>query len=154
MREILTRGELQVGEKERSSQLGSLWKEIAGLVAEKCVDPNTGRPVSVSMVEKGMTEVGFNVRADKSAKSQVRAVQCNSGLNSPTDTAPQALEAIRVLSASSSLSIQRARMRVRLTIPTKEAKRLKDKVLALAEQVEEDDMGSAEWEAVRAFACD
>jgi len=132
VKEILTKGELQVGEKERNHQLGNLWKEIASLVAEKCVDPNTGRPVSVGMVEKGMTEVGFNVRADKSAKIQ-------------------ALEAIKILSSSSSLSIQRARMRVRLTMPTKDGKRLKEKVLGLAETVEEDDMGSSEWEVIMAI---
>jgi ribosome maturation protein SDO1 len=125
------------------------------LVAEKCVDPNTGRPVSVGMVEKGMTEVGFNVRADKSAKIQVCLSYfsivhtlhgCLTLLLSRLSN--QALEAIKILTSSSSLSIQRARMRVRLTMPTKDGKRLKEKILAMAEIVEEDDMGSSEWEVV------
>jgi ribosome maturation protein SDO1 len=60
-----------VGEKERNHALGNLWKEVAGLVADKVVDPATKRPYSVSMVEKAMQEVHFNVRGDKSAKSQV-----------------------------------------------------------------------------------
>lgn len=51
--------------------MGNLWKEVAGLVADKVVDPGTKRPYSVSMVEKAMQEVHFNVRGDKSAKSQV-----------------------------------------------------------------------------------
>ncbi|KAI5448900.1 hypothetical protein NCC49_006038 [Naganishia albida] len=67
---ILLKGELQVGEKERNHALGNLWKEVAGLVADKVVDPGTKRPYSVSMVEKAMQEVHFNVRGDKSAKSQ------------------------------------------------------------------------------------
>jgi ribosome maturation protein SDO1 len=36
-------------------------------------------------------------------------------------------------------------------MPTKDGKRLKDKILALAETVEEDDMGSSEWEVVRSL---
>lgn len=73
VREILLKGELQVGEKERSHALGNLWKEVAGLVADKVVDPGTKRPYSVSMIEKAMQEVHFNVRAERSAKSQVSA---------------------------------------------------------------------------------
>lgn len=69
--EILLKGELQVGEKERNHALGNLWKEVAGLVADKVVDPGTKRPYSVSMIEKAMQEVHFNVRAERSAKSQV-----------------------------------------------------------------------------------
>jgi ribosome maturation protein SDO1 len=39
-------------------------------------------------------------------------------------------------------------MRIRLTMPQKEGKRLKEKVLASAEQVEVDEWTSDEWEAV------
>lgn len=47
-------------------------RDIATQVAEKCVDPATQRPYSVSMIEKAMAEIGFSVKTDKSAKSQVR----------------------------------------------------------------------------------
>lgn len=40
-------------------------------MADKVVDPGTKRPYSVSMIEKAMQEVHFNVRAERSAKSQV-----------------------------------------------------------------------------------
>lgn len=69
--EILMKGELQVGEKEREQKLGNLWKEVVGMVAERVVDPKTKRPYSVSLIEKAMQEVHFNVRGDKPAKSQV-----------------------------------------------------------------------------------
>ncbi|KAJ9116291.1 hypothetical protein QFC22_004731 [Naganishia vaughanmartiniae] len=127
--EILLKGELQVGEKERNHALGNLWKEVAGLVADKVVDPGTKRPYSVSMIEKAMQEVHFNVRADKPAKSQ-------------------ALECIKLLLEKSPLPIERARMKVRLTMPTKDGKRLKDRVLASAESVEENEMTMEEWEVV------
>ena len=62
-----------MGEKERAQDLENLWKEIANMVAEKCVDPETQRPYPVGMIEKGMIEAGFSVKIGKSAKSQVRA---------------------------------------------------------------------------------
>lgn len=39
-------------------------------------------------------------------------------------------------------------MRVRVTVPTKDGKRLRDQMLEGAEQVEEEEMGQTEWEVV------
>ena len=64
---------MQVGEKERDHDLTSLRKEIATLVAEKCVDPTNQRPYPVGMIEKAMTEAGFSVKQNKNAKSQVKS---------------------------------------------------------------------------------
>ena len=71
--QILKKGELQVGEKEREHELGNLWKELAMQVAEKCVDPSTGRPYSVGIIEKAMHEAGFSVKIGKPAKAQVHS---------------------------------------------------------------------------------
>ena len=62
---------MQVGDKERDHDLTSLRKEIATLVAEKCVDPSNQRPYPVGMIEKAMAEAGFSVKQNKNAKSQV-----------------------------------------------------------------------------------
>jgi len=129
VKEILKKGELQVGEKERAHDLENLWKEIANMVAEKCVDPTSQRPYPVGMIEKGMTEAGFSVKIGKSAKSQV-------------------LECIKLLQTNSTLPIQRSRMRVRIAMPTKDGKRLKEKVVEGAEKVESEDWGQDEWEVV------
>jgi hypothetical protein len=67
----LKKGEVQVNEKEREHDLTSLRKEIATLVAEKCVDPATQRPYPVGMIEKAMAEAGVSVKTGKNAKSQV-----------------------------------------------------------------------------------
>ena len=72
LRQILKKGEVQVGDKEREHDIAALRREIATLVAEKCVDPATHAPYSVSIIEKAMTEAGYSVRANKNAKSQVR----------------------------------------------------------------------------------
>lgn len=69
--QILKKGEVQVGEKERDHDLTSLRKEIATLVAEKCVDPSNQRPYPVGIIEKAMAEAGFSIKQNKNAKSQV-----------------------------------------------------------------------------------
>ena len=76
-----------------------------------------------------MAEIGYNVKADRPAKAQ-------------------ALELIKKLSEEGSpLGVRRVRMRVRVTMPGKEAKRVKERILMDVEEVEEEEMG-AEWEAV------
>ncbi|GJE96829.1 Shwachman-Bodian-Diamond syndrome protein [Phanerochaete sordida] len=129
VKEILKKGELQVGEKEREHDLSALRKEIATLVAEKCVDPETQRPYPVGVIDKAMTEAGFSAKQGKSAKSQVS-------------------EVIRLLQADAKLPIQRARMRVRVAMPTKDGKRLREQIVEGAEKVEEDEMGQEEWEVI------
>ncbi|CAL1697302.1 unnamed protein product [Somion occarium] len=129
VKEILKKGELQVGEKEREHDLTSLRREIATLVAEKCVDPATQRPYPVTIIEKAMTEAGFSVRQGKNAKSQVS-------------------ECIKELQANSTLPIERAKMRVRVTMPTEDGKRLREKVIEGAQTVESDEMGQQQWEAM------
>ncbi|KAK4057002.1 hypothetical protein OIO90_001902 [Microbotryomycetes sp. JL221] len=128
MLEILKRGELQVGEKERAVELEELKKEIATEVAGRCVDPATKRPHTVGMIEKAMNEVGFSAKSGKSAKVQ-------------------ALDLIKTLQAQKTLPIARAQMRVRISVPSKEGKRIKDKVLALVAKVEDDDWAD-EWELI------
>jgi len=127
--DILKKGEVQVGEKEREHDQSSLRKEIATLVAEKCVDPATQRPYPVGMIETAMTEAGYSLKSNKNAKSQVS-------------------ECIKILQSDSTLPIQRARMRVRVTMPTADGKRLREKILEGAEKVETDEMAESEWEAI------
>ena len=76
-----------------------------------------------------MAELNFNVKSDKPAKAQ-------------------ALELIKRLSSEESpLPVRRVRMRVRISMPGKDGKRCREKILGEAEEVEEDEMGM-EWEAV------
>ncbi|EPQ27026.1 uncharacterized protein PFL1_05310 [Pseudozyma flocculosa PF-1] len=126
--QILKKGELQVGEKERSHELSSTWRDIATQVAEKCVDPASQRPYTVGMIEKAMHEVHYSVKTGKSAKSQ-------------------ALDVIRLLQEKKTIPIERAKMRVRVTMPNKDGKKIKDKVVALVEKVEDEDW-SDEWELI------
>ncbi|KJA29330.1 hypothetical protein HYPSUDRAFT_32737 [Hypholoma sublateritium FD-334 SS-4] len=127
VKEILKKGEVQVGEKERDHDLGSLRKEIATLVAEKCVDPTTQRPYPVGMIEKAMAEAGYSVKQNKNAKSQVS-------------------ECIKLLQTDSNLPIQRARMRIKISLPAEDAERLRAQIIEGAEKVERDDTLESGWE--------
>jgi len=129
VKQILSKGEVQVGDKEREHDLTSLRKEIATLVAEKCVDPATQTPHSVSMIETAMSEAGFSVKQNKTAKSQVA-------------------ECIKLLQTDSTLPIQRARMRVRVSMPENDISRLREKILESAEKVEADETAKDRWEVV------
>ncbi|KAL1481758.1 hypothetical protein MTO96_034235 [Rhipicephalus appendiculatus] len=111
-KEILTKGELQVSEKERHSQLESSW-DIATLVADMCINPETKRPYPVSIVERSMKEAHFSVRPNKSAKQQ-------------------ALEAIRQLKEV--MPLERSQMKLRVVLP--HGKNVRPRLEALASSVE------------------
>lgn len=74
IKEILKKGELQVGEKERNHELSSAWKEIVTMVCEKCVDPKSQRPYTSGMIDKAMSDIHYSIKTGKSAKSQVGQV--------------------------------------------------------------------------------
>ncbi|KAI0005413.1 Shwachman-Bodian-diamond syndrome protein [Russula compacta] len=124
-REILNKGEVQVGEKEREHDIAALRREIATLVAEKCVDPATKTPYSVSIIEKAMAEAGYSVRANKNAKSQVS-------------------ECIKMLQSDSSLPIERAKMRIRVVVPAADIDDLRERLLDGVDKLEHEESGE-EW---------
>ncbi|KAJ1546064.1 hypothetical protein HK405_007439 [Cladochytrium tenue] len=120
--EILRKGELQIGEKERTAQTESALKDVATTVAEKCINPETKRPYPVTMIEKAMADLHFSVNPSRGTKQQ-------------------ALEVIKQLQEKQIIPIARAQMRLRVVMPTKEAKRLKEKVSAYIHSTEDEDYG-------------
>ncbi|CAG8716145.1 7689_t:CDS:2, partial [Acaulospora colombiana] len=112
VKEILQRGEIQVGEKEREHELSNLWKEIATLISERCVDPETQGPIPVGMIEKAMHEAGFSVKQGKTAKSQTG-------------------ECIRLIQTNSKLPIQRARMRIKVVIANEQSETVREETLLI-----------------------
>ncbi|XP_046744859.1 ribosome maturation protein SBDS [Diprion similis] len=114
-KEILTKGELQVSDKERQSALDSMFKDIATTVSDKCVNPETKRPYPISMIEKAMKDVHFSVKPNRNAKQQA------------LDVIPQ-LKAV--------MPLERAQMRLRVLISGKEARKLREKIAKQATKVE------------------
>ncbi|RUS21243.1 ribosome maturation protein SBDS-like protein [Endogone sp. FLAS-F59071] len=129
LEEILKKGELQVSDKERSNQLDTMWRDIATIVAENCVNPETKRPYTVTMIEKSMQDLHLSVNATRSSKSQ-------------------ALEVIKQLQEKSIIPIQRAQMRIRIVMAnSKDTKKLREKMMPMIANVEDEDFGD-EYELI------
>ncbi|XP_065174933.1 ribosome maturation protein SBDS-like [Sycon ciliatum] len=112
---ILEKGELQVSDKERQVQLESMFKDIATTVADKCINPETKKPYTVSLIIKAMKDIHYSVKTTKNTKQQ-------------------ALEVIRLL--KDSIPLERCQMRVRIQVPAREAKRVRDKLSPLLTRIE------------------
>jgi ribosome maturation protein SDO1 len=95
---ILDKGELEVSEKERSLHFETLFKDIAATLSEKCINPISKRPYPVSIIEKALRDAHFAVVPTKTAKAQL-------------------IKALQVLKDHGDIAIERARMKVRLTVP-------------------------------------
>lgn len=68
---ILEKGELQVSDKERTQHLETTFKEIASIVSEKCINPETKRPYTITMIEQAMKDIHYSVNPNRNAKQQV-----------------------------------------------------------------------------------
>ncbi|KAE9556738.1 hypothetical protein FO519_000144 [Halicephalobus sp. NKZ332] len=108
---ILEKGDLQVSDKERQVHTETNFKELANMIADMCVNPDTKRPYSTTVIEKTLKDVHFTMKSNRSA-----------------------LEAIPKLREH--IKIDRAKMRLRIAIPSKEAKSLHDRIKNLFESVE------------------
>lgn len=69
--QILEQGEIQLTEKERSVVQNSLFRDVAKLVSERCVNTETNRAYTVTMIEKMMRDCHISLKANKSAKQHV-----------------------------------------------------------------------------------
>ena len=127
--EILRKGELQVGEKEREAQLEKLHNEVLAIVAGKCVDPRTKRVYTASMIEKALSELrekGEKLLQHKdSTETPTTSVTTGAsdtvpiwhGVASSRPAKALALEAIKALVYHQPIPIARARMRIKVHIP-------------------------------------
>jgi len=131
--EILNKGELQVGEKERHAQLERVHNEVVGIVASKLVDPKTKRVYTTGMIEKALEKLssqgsqaqqatasgtGTPVAAEEGeAKPKVKE-HVWTGVVATKNAKSQALEAMKALIAHQPIPVARARMRLRITCPT------------------------------------
>ena len=61
---------VQISEKERDVELSSLFKDVASIIAEKCINPKTQRPYTITMIERALRDCHFSVDPKRSAKQQ------------------------------------------------------------------------------------
>lgn len=117
--EILAKGELQVSEKERSNHLESKFRDIATIVSEMCVNPDTKRPYTVTAIERAMKEdIHYSINMNRNTKQQ-------------------ALHVVKLLQEK--IPIERAHMRIKLYIPGKNSKSVKEKLKPLFKVVENEE---------------
>eukprot|EP00743_Colponemidia_sp_Colp-15_P002095 GILK01002272.1.p1 GENE.GILK01002272.1~~GILK01002272.1.p1 ORF type:complete len:355 (+),score=71.65 GILK01002272.1:51-1115(+) len=115
---ILDKGEVQVSEKERQILYEQMYTDVATLVAQKCINPDTQRPFTVALIERTLRELHFTVKLNQTAKQQ-------------------ALDAIRLL--ASHIPIVRAQMRLRLSCKAKEGPFIKEKLMRFEPTIESEE---------------
>ncbi|QIW96189.1 hypothetical protein AMS68_001707 [Peltaster fructicola] len=145
--EILKKGELQVGEKERAHELERVHKEVIDIVAGRLVDPKSKRVYTTGMIEKALDQLstqGAQGRpagktiANTDSRSQSRDQGSDAGTPRKTADEPveveqrkprwtgvttnksakvQALEAMKALIEYQPIPVARARMKLRITCP-------------------------------------
>ncbi|KAI4740621.1 Shwachman-Bodian-diamond syndrome protein [Aureobasidium sp. EXF-12298] len=130
--EILNKGELQVGEKERHAQLERVHAEVIDIVAGKLVDPKSKRVYTTGMIEKALDQLSSQSGKDTTtpnASGTATPVEGESqaehkpkpmwtGVVTTRDAKSQALNAMKALIAHQPIPVARARMRLRITCPT------------------------------------
>lgn len=63
-----------MSDKERDLEIDSLFKDVASVLAEKCVNPDTKRPYTISMLERALRDIHFSVDLKRNAKQQALEV--------------------------------------------------------------------------------
>ena len=132
--EILKKGEMQVGGKERAAQLERIHNEVIGIVASKLVDPRTKRVYTFGMIEKALDMLSSQAHStDKSASGSAAGTPATgedgeakpkakehswTGVSTTKSAKSQALEAMKALIAAQPIPVARARMRLRITCST------------------------------------
>ncbi|KAF2862885.1 Shwachman-Bodian-diamond syndrome protein [Piedraia hortae CBS 480.64] len=154
--EILKKGEIQVGEKERDAELERIKKEVIEFVSSRVVDPKTKRVYTSGMVEKALDQIAANPKEEDGPKWR--------GVTTTKSAKLQALEAMKALIAHQPIPVARARMKVRVVGPAAGVKKMivspkegqeesgkvpiKDIILDWVEQVVSEDVSGEEWEVV------
>jgi len=140
IQEILRKGEVQVGERERKEILERIEKEVVDIVSGWLVDPTTKRVYTPGMIEKALNQlsaaggqlggqqahqIGDKPDTEASHPSEVTGDSTGPQARKPLWTGvvtnksakSQALEAMKALIAWQPIPVMRARMLLRVTCP-------------------------------------
>ncbi|KAL1966221.1 hypothetical protein VTN77DRAFT_4773 [Rasamsonia byssochlamydoides] len=137
IQEILRKGEVQVGERERKEILERVEKEVVDIVSARLVDPTTKRVYPPSMIEKALNQLSIaSGHHEKGVDTPISAGTATptepsgaaengeqqrkplwKGVSANKSAKSQALEAMKALIAWQPIPVMRARMRLRVTCP-------------------------------------
>ncbi|MCJ1397536.1 hypothetical protein MMC11_000730 [Xylographa trunciseda] len=169
--EILKKGELQVGEKERHAQLERVHNEVIDIVAGKLVDPTSKRVYTAGMIAKALEQLSGHRREEgggagtpEEGVGKVKERPTWTGVVTTKSAKSQALDAMRALIAWQPIPVARARMRLRVSCPVGMLKQpakvargegeeegkgtVKERILSYVEEVESQGEVGGEWEVV------
>ena len=57
-------------------ELDTLFRDVASVLSEKCINPESNRPYTLSMLERALRDVHFSVDPKRPAKAQALEVGC------------------------------------------------------------------------------
>ncbi|KAL4736054.1 SBDS protein C-terminal domain-containing protein [Aspergillus similis] len=132
--EILRKGEVQVGERERKEIAERIEKEVLDIVSGRLIDPTTKRVYTPGMISKALDQLtaasaqlqqqqtaaqtGENGAGDEDAAAAGQPKKpLWTGVNPNKSAKSLALEAMKALIAWQPIPVMRARMRLRVTCP-------------------------------------
>ena len=67
---ILNEGELQISDKERKMEINTLFRDVAAVLSEKCINPKSRKPYTIGMLERALKDIHFSVDPKRPAKTQ------------------------------------------------------------------------------------
>jgi ribosome maturation protein SDO1 len=135
IQEILRKGEVQVGERERKEISERVEKEVVDIVSGRLIDPTTKRVYTPGMIEKALNQLSVasghqQQNGEHGASTTTAEASENAGATGEQQRKPlwkgvstnksaksQALEAMKALIAWQPIPVMRARMRLRVTCP-------------------------------------
>ncbi|KAK2792141.1 hypothetical protein FQN52_003909 [Onygenales sp. PD_12] len=141
IQEILRKGEVQVGERERREILERVEKEVLELVSARLIDPVSKRVYTTGMIGKALDQLtaasgqqqqqqqqqgGMTAqKPDAAATGEAEQEESSTprkplwtGVVTNKSAKIQALDAMKALIAWQPIPVMRARMRLRITCPT------------------------------------
>ncbi|EZF29362.1 SBDS family rRNA metabolism protein [Trichophyton interdigitale MR816] len=141
IQEILRKGEVQVGEKERRDILDRVEKEVLEIVSARLVDPVSKRVYTTGMIGKALDQLsaasGQQQQQQQQQQHETAEVDGDeeiakktadltltprkplwTGVTTSKSAKIQALDAMKALIAWQPIPVMRARMRLRITCPT------------------------------------
>ncbi|CAI7593446.1 unnamed protein product [Penicillium discolor] len=126
LQEILRKGEVQVGERERKDILERVEKEVLDIVSGRLVDPSTKRVYTSGMIHKALdqlTSASGQQQTQASGETNGEGEDSQpkkplwTGVSANRSAKSQALDAMKALIAWQPIPVMRARMRLRVTCP-------------------------------------
>eukprot|EP00979_Chaetoceros_neogracilis_P003885 scaffold672_cov214-Chaetoceros_neogracile.AAC.1 len=97
---ILDKGQVQVSDMERSAMLENTSREVANMVATKCVNPRSDRPYTTNQIRDAM-----------------KKAECSVQPTSARSVKQQFLDCVKSIQDKGVLDIQRAKMELAIVMP-------------------------------------